>query len=337
MENNFDHIDELIGKHLAQETDAQEKAMLDAWLNENDANKKHFAQVKTIFDSAASVKAYPEFDTDEAWNKLKSKLIHASGRTIPFEQKSPGGSFRTAWRIAASLLLIASVGYILYRITEKPIDVMSIASVEQTVQDTLPDGSVAFLNKGSSLTYQYNPGEKTRSVKFEGEAFFEINHDEEKQFVIETIDVIIEDIGTSFNVKAYPESPTVEVYVESGEVDFYTNKKLGIRLAAGETGVYHRQSQLFERIAKPDTNVLSYKTRVFNFYNSDLGSVVENLNEVYETKIRLADPAIESCRLNVTFKGEPIEIIAEIIAETLSLKLTTGDGEIILDGSGCAQ
>jgi carbon-monoxide dehydrogenase large subunit len=77
--------------------------------------------------------------------------------------------------------------------------------------------------------------------------------------------------------------------------------------------------------------------RVFNFYNTDLESVIESLNEVYETKIRLADPAIESCRLNVTFKGEPIEIIAEIIAETLSLKITKSDTEIILDGSGCVQ
>jgi hypothetical protein len=62
--------------------------------------------------------------------------------------------------------------------------------------------------------------------------------------------------------------------------------------------------------------------------------VVESLNEVYETKIQLRGN-LKSCRLNVTFKNEPIESIAEIIAETLNLKITFSEKEILLEGSGC--
>jgi hypothetical protein len=41
--------------------------------------------------------------------------------------------------------------------------------------------------------------------------------------------------------------------------------------------------------------------------------------------------------LNVTFKGESIESIAEIIAETLNLKMTLSGKEILLEGSGCEE
>lgn len=337
MKYTHDHIDELIGKYLAQEADAQEKTMVEDWLSEGTDNQKYFDQFKTIFESAASVKVSPQFDTDAAWNKLKSKLNQREAPTVPLHPEKKTSFFTTVWRVAASLLLIVSVGYVLYRITEKPIDVFSIAAVDTTVQDTLPDGSSAFLRKGSTISYAYNTRKKIRSVKMDGEAYFNVKHETEKPFLIETGDVIIEDLGTTFNVKAYPDSPTVEVFVETGEVAFYTIENPGLRLQAGETGVYHRESKSFARIVQSDTNFLSYKTRVFNFYNSDLGTVVDNLNEVYETKIRLADTALEACRLNVTFKGEPIEIIAEIIAETLSLKVTRIDNEIILDGQGCIQ
>jgi len=326
-------MDELIGKYLAGEASSAEQAEMKAWLEQHEENQKYFDQLKVIFDSAAAIKDWQQFDTDAAWNKLKSKLKEPGAKTTPINRTS-GLSFY--WRVAAAVTLILTIGYFVYKTSKQPVQTLAIKTQESSAQDTLPDGSTAFLNKGSAIAYEYNPKKKIRTVKLNGEAFFEVKHEEEKPFIIESDEVIIEDVGTTFNVKAYPQGKTVEVYVETGEVAFYTKSNPGLQLNAGETGIYDKSSKSFARISQADTNVLAYKTRIFNFHDTDLGTVVESLNEVYETKIQLRGK-LRSCRLNVTFKGEPIESIAEIIAETLNLKMTLSGKEILLEGSGCEE
>jgi transmembrane sensor len=332
VENTFDHIDELIGKYLAGEASVSERAEVDRWVSASADNKQYVEQMKTVFNKAASIREWQQFDADAAWSKMKSRMNPPSGKTVEFKAQRNTAAY---WRAAASLLLVVLVGYAGYHWLQKPVETVALKSDSQAVQDTLPDGSTAFLNKKSSITYQYDPAKKKRSLKLTGEVYFDVKHEETKPFIIETNEVIIEDIGTTFNVKAYPESPTVEVFVETGEVAFYSKDNPGLRLLEGETGVYHKASRSFARIEQSDTNVLSYKTRFFNFNKTSLGEAVQNLNEVYEMKIRLADKKLESCLLTVTFRGEPIEVVADIIAETLQLTVTKTDHEIILDGPGC--
>ncbi|MEQ8424382.1 MAG: DUF4974 domain-containing protein, partial [Cyclobacteriaceae bacterium] len=156
-------------------------------------------------------------------------------------------------------------------------------------------------------------------------------------FIIETAGVILEDIGTAFDVTAYPDSPTVEVYVESGQVAFYTINSAGLNLVAGETGVYNKSSQAFARLVKKDTNRLAYKTGIFSFRNADLQTIIQDLNSVYERKIKLGNDALKTCRLNVAFRNEKIEDIAEIIAETLKLTLTIDGNDFVLNGASCGD
>lgn len=203
------------------------------------------------------------------------------------------------------------------------------------VQDTLPDGSTAFLNKKSSITYEYNPHQKTRKVKLKGEGFFEVKHEEEKPFVVEAQEVLIRDIGTAFNVKAYPNSDTVVVTVKTGEVQIYTLNNEGISLKMGEAGIYRKSLHEFSRLVKPDTNALSYKTGVLSFNNTDLKTVVSKINEVYNSKIRLENPALATCRITVNFHNEPLDTVVDVIAETLKLTVTRKSKEILLNGPGC--
>ena len=74
MENRVDPIDDLIGKVLAGEATEKDKAFVESWLREDEANRKYFDQVKTIFDKAASTTVQLQFDTDAAWKKVKERL-----------------------------------------------------------------------------------------------------------------------------------------------------------------------------------------------------------------------------------------------------------------------
>jgi transmembrane sensor len=330
LEPRINDIDELLGKYLAKETSAEENSRVEKWLRQSEANQKYFDQLKLIFENAARVNDIPTFDTDQAWNSLKDKLKqNRGGKVVPLSTANS----RSYWRVAAALLLVSAFAYFTYKLLEPATTSFKAQALKQVETDTLPDGSEVSLNKKTELAYTFNKKSKTHRVKLKGEAFFKIQHEEKKDFIVDAEGVLIKDIGTSFNVKAYPESNTIEVDVQEGEVKFYSESAEGILLHAGEKGIYNKTSKTFssDRI---EPNVAAYKTKYFVYSNKDLGAVVDELNSIYDKKIVIADN-LRKCRLTVTFNNESIEEIANVIAETLGMTLTIAGDQLQLEGSGC--
>jgi transmembrane sensor len=332
VENVLNDMDDLIGKVLAGEATAHEQERVLLWRKQNEINEKYFNQLKNIFERAGNATVQVEFDTDAAWNKVKGQ-IKKDGKVVSITRNQ----FFSPLRIAAGILLVLGIGSLFFLLTTPPSQTLAVATEKITRQDTLPDGSTAFLNKGTRLEFEYNPRAKTRKVKLKGEAYFTVRHEEEKPFIIEAEDILVRDIGTEFNLKAWPDKDTIEIVVTHGEVQFYTLQDPGLNLKAGEKAVYSKRAKTFYRIEKPDTNTLSYKTKVFSFNNTDLRSVVTLLNEVYDSKISLASESLFSCRLTASFKEDNPEIIVEVIAETMGLELTRKDDQLILSGKGCEK
>jgi ferric-dicitrate binding protein FerR (iron transport regulator) len=325
-------IDDLIGKVLAGEGSVQDQAHVQHWVEQSDENRNYFETLKTIFEKAAATEIQVQFDTDAAWNKVRRKIIPT--KVVPLYGTN---KYYQPLRIAATLLILLGIGYTTYILIAPATQTLALVSDSVTVTNTLPDGSTAFLNKKSELKYEFNPRAKTRKVVLRGEAYFTVRHEEENPFVIEADEVLVRDIGTEFNLKAYPDKDTIEIVVTHGEVQFYTRNDAGLNLQAGETAIYSKSNKQFYRIEKPDTNVLAYKTKTFSFNNTDLRSVVNLLNEVYDSHIKLANDKLYKCRLTANFKEDNAAIIAEVIAETMGLTLTKKDDAIILDGIGCDQ
>jgi len=329
MEYGLDHMDDLIGKVLTGEASGPERLELDQWQKENAENQKYFEQVKTVFNKSASPQVLLQFNTDEAWLRVKSKLNNENS-TITLKPK-----FWPPLRIAAGIIILITAGIFGYQWFNQPVQTLTVVSDSAPVQDTLPDGSTAFLNKKSSISYQYNPREKTRKVILKGEGFFEVKHETEKPFVIEANETLVRDLGTAFNVNAYPDKDSIEVIVQSGEVQFYTLNDEGITLKAGETGVYSKSKKIFIKALKTDSNELAYRTRVFNFNSVNLSNVIMQINKVYGSNIKLGNQKLSECKLTAGFNNESIETIVDIIVETLGLTVERTGGEIILNGSGC--
>jgi ferric-dicitrate binding protein FerR (iron transport regulator) len=332
VRQNENHIDDLIGKYLSREASAEEIQFVEDWVAESDSNKKYFVHLKLIFARAASVKEAQQFDADAAWLKVKAKLHTPQAKTVAF---TPQFNISLYWKVAASILIVFGLSYLTYQ-TFTPASVIEVVADSKTESDTLPDGSSVFLNKETKLAYEFDPKEKTHIVKLKGEAYFNINKKKtEDKFIIRVDELFIKDIGTSFNVKAYPESNTVEVVVEEGEVMFYTDADSGVYLKAGGKGVYDKTTKKFS-VDEPEANTTAYKTKFFIFSDTNLSTVVETVNQVYDKKIKIPDN-LKNCRLTASFNNEGMDEIAAVIAETFSLDLKTSGGELILEGPGCGE
>jgi transmembrane sensor len=200
-------MDDLIGKVLAGEATVHEQESVSLWRRQSEENEKYFRQLKEIFENASAATVQVEFDTDAAWNKVKSQLNKSNDNVIPIN-RTP---YFSPLRIAATIFLVVALSTVIYLKTAPPVQTLAVESEKTTRQDTLPDGSTAYLNKKTELQYEYNPREKTRKVKLSGEAYFSVKHEEEKPFIIEADEILVRDIGTEFNLKAYPDKDTIEI------------------------------------------------------------------------------------------------------------------------------
>jgi transmembrane sensor len=319
-ETKYD-IEALIGKVLTHEATADEQQQVTDWRNLSSENQKYYDHLKLVFEK--SVDGSQPYNADAAWEKIKSEIIRRRTQTL-----LPS----TIWKIAASLVLISVLSYLVFW-QFFSIEQATLTSEETVTSHILAEGTEVVLNKNSSIEIAWNARKKSGVIKLSGEASINIRHDEAKTWLVTAEDVFIRDVGTQFNVKAYPESSMIEVTVLEGEVQFYTQAQEGLHLKAGEHGVYSRSTQTFTK-TMAGANVMSYKTLVFTFEDTDLKTVALELSAVYGQHINVPEH-LSTCRVTVTFDNEELATILEIIAETLGLQVTPSADGFLLEGDRC--
>jgi len=316
------YFDSLIAKYIVGEISPSEKKELLEWCALSDENQKVLDDELLIYQKA-NLGDDQLFDPELAWKKIKPKIEPPKkGKQV----------FFTPWRIAASFILICAVSFLIYLQITAP-EEFQFLSENQVKTQILPDQTTISLNRETEVSIEYNERKKTGLIILSGESLVSIPTDKKVNWKVQVDQLLIEDIGTVFNVEAYPESPIVEVSVIEGEVRMYLESKEGIHLLAGEKGIFDKTTNTFSK-QEADSNVASYSTRSFSYLNQDLASVVSQLSEVYQTNILLKGN-IEACRLTVEFENEDLDTILSIISETLNLEITKNGNDIILSGASC--
>jgi transmembrane sensor len=331
LENKLNDIDELIGKYLSGETSVEETTLIEQWIAGSESNRKYFNQFKLIFDRAATVRDLQDFNTDAAWNKVRSRLKDQPiGKVV---QLKPFWD-NVYLKIAATIIFVLGIGFFVYRSFDtSAVNAIQVVASKKIETDTLPDGSAVTLNKQTELAYSFDKNANAHRVKLKGEAYFDIKHKDDKTFIVEADQLLIKDIGTSFNVKAYEATNTVEVVVTEGEVQLYTSSNEGIFVRAGGKGIYDKTTKTFS-LGQPEANTAAYKSKHFVFTDIELGAIVLALNNVYDQKISIV-PHLANCRLTVTFSNETPDEIANVIAETLGLSVRADGPDLLLEGKAC--
>jgi transmembrane sensor len=335
VDNRFENIEDKIAKYLAGEADAEDLVLLNEWRKLSAENESEFSQMEKLYSASSSLRNIIPVDTDAAWLKLKSSISpeNEQGKVIPIKQSSTRLNFI---RIAASILIVAGLGLLAFFLTLPSEDMLAEIKSENTIRkEKLPDGSTVTLNKNTTLTYSTDHFSKKRIVKLKGEAFFDVVHDDSNPFLIEASDLKIEDVGTSFNVKANENSGIAIISVVSGEVKITTITGQVFNLVAGEEATYNVATKVVDMKESIEANISSYADRVFVFENAELKTVVSVLNDVYSERLIIENSEINSCRITVTFENESIDDIATVIAETLGLQVKKSNDQIILSGNGC--
>jgi transmembrane sensor len=328
LKEDENNIEIIIGKCLAGEATADETMMVHNWRTASVENEKVYHQLEFIFDKAAKSVGPVKYDVDAAWEKVKSQLKSKKGKQVWWATKQP-------IRIAASILLVAAVGLMLYLTQRQTLSptTTTLTSTNSFLQDTLLNNLPVVLNKQTELIVNCDKKKNKATLALKGEANFNVLPDFKGELIVQAGNTFVEHIGTHFNVKAYANEETIEVSVFEGKVRFFTNQSDGIFIEAGGKGIYDKVKGTFTSSAA-NRNALAYQTKHFVFEGSNLADVVSQLNAVYDKKIVIAEH-LKPCLVTVDFDNENIATVAEVLAETLGLTITQTTTEIKLNGNGC--
>lgn len=330
MDNRDDDIDSLIAKVLSGEASPVEVDILTRWTRESTENGDYFRQMELLFKTSGKI-PQNDFDADDAWQKVHGRIQGGKSRVVKMAPEVIQSNLYL--KIAATILVTVGLGIVIYLVSsnnQSAVSEYTAAATNQIQLDTLPGGAAVVMNKNTQLSYQFDQDENTHVVKLEGEAYFTIDK-KEAGFVVVVDDILIKDIGTKFNVRAYAGQDEIAVTVEEGEVMFYSKTDSGLYLKKGGQGIYNRKEKRFS-LASPDQNATAYKSKSFVFTEAPLEAVVSTLNKVYDTPVYF-DSLAADCKISVSFYNESIEEIAEVLAETLSLSVEQSADGIHLKGS----
>ena len=220
----------LLLKYISGKASQREKEEVAAWIDADAANLKEFMSLRKSYDALVWQ------DADEL-KTGRDKLL--SLRTFTMK----------AMRIAAIFVLAFGLSYILIQTLQKENVEMQTVYVPagQRTQVTLADGTMVWVNGKSTLTFPSQFASRTRKVELDGEAYFEVQKDPEKQFIVSTAhQSAIKVLGTKFNVKAYRDSEEITTTLIEGKVHFEFNntaqKPQYITMAPGQKLIYYSQS-----------------------------------------------------------------------------------------------
>ena len=225
-----DYQEQLILKLLNGTISPDEHRTLSAWMNESEENKKLVNDFTWMWKASKDQLEGVGFETSEEWKKFERSI---GQQHVERAKEIKFYSYSNGLKIAASITVIALFSWVLYFIFFSHQRILK-ESGDTMVQLDLPDGSEVWLNHDSRKAYQDDFNSDTRTVTLTGEAFFEVKQDRQKPFIIETNNARIKVLGTSFNVRAYGEPNSTEVFVATGLVNFSNIKnKEGINLKPG--------------------------------------------------------------------------------------------------------
>ena len=149
---------------------------------------------------------------------------------------------------------------------------------------TLPDGTLVWLNAASSVTYPAAFTGKERSVTVTGEVYFEVAANENKPFSVKAGNMIINVMGTRFNVNAYAEEPVIRTTLVQGAVSVAAGHATAV-LKPGQQAQM-RNNESLTIVNNIDTEeIIAWKNGFFQFTDADMPAVMRQIEKWYDVKV----------------------------------------------------
>ncbi|BAU56065.1 FecR family protein [Mucilaginibacter gotjawali] len=322
-------MEDMLDRYLKGEASPGEVEQVDAWLDQHHAAGSPWQRMDKITRDRWLASLFRDIEAEAGLDNTRVLRMH------------PG----RIWLL--SLASVAAVIFIVFTVFLQKPSVKTTSSTAnfavinipagQKKQVLLADGSKIEVNSLSVLKYPLKFDAKTREVYLSGEAYFDIQHDASKPFIIHTGKVVTTVLGTAFNIKEDKKEHTIVVTVTRGKVSVANgNQPLGVitpnqQISFNEISLQHSQKNVDAEKA------IAWLESNLHFNNVTFADAANQLQQRFKVNISFANDKVKNCRFTGTaIKAEKLDEILNIICMFNNATYKTRpDGSIVIDGPGC--
>ena len=324
----------LVDRYLSGESTPEEQQAIDAWIAADASHALLIASMRRVWTEAAT--PLPHVDEKAAWLALQARRDVAqrparAGLTMPPSLRKPSAP-RFGWRaraIAAGLVVATALGAAGWWKHTQDVQVAVAAPPREYVTErgqraevTLIDGTRVWLSADSHLEVPQSYGATTRDVVLAGEAYFIVQHDDKRPFRVHAGESVSEDLGTEFDVRAYPSDSGAIVIVSSGRVALHHAAVSGTQveatqLSSGQMGRLDRSGAVSVVDNVDVDGWLAWRKGRLAFEERPLRDVARELERWYDIDIALDDSALANTPLTASFTNQSADQALSIVAGAL--------------------
>jgi len=262
----------------------------------------------------------PPFDEDSVLNEI----MKTKKKSFPKkEQKGVSRSiFRLAKYAAAAAVLLAVAWYMW---PESSMEVMKLGNGEK-IEGFLPDESTFALNAGSRMSYDKETWLEERTLKLQGEAYFEVKKG--STFKVETKNGTVQVLGTQFNVRS--RKGVLEVKCSEGSVAVLSNGGVLLETLHVNDAVRVENSKTTEKWQFSGQQELGWIGGITSFKKARLEEVLEELERQFDVKIKSNKVNVDEV-INCNFQQEDLDLALKTTLAPLNIKFDIrGNGVVYL-------
>lgn len=350
-----------LARYFAGELMGEELHEMECWINADAGRKDQVEKLYVIWKQ--SEKLPYSLEVNRAWNSLSSNMEKMDQEaenlrkisqdnfvpvsnlnkysTLRERRHKPGLLARKVALIAATIAIIATAGYFsnfaLQGNQEDSTIVVSYRVLEtqngERASYNLSDGSKVFLHAGSKLQVPDNFNISSRELILEGEAYFDVTHNPEKPFIVQSEFSYTQVIGTKFLVHAWPdENREVEVVVSEGKVLLgdsryqHNEHKKEAFISKNQKGTLTAENGPVVTVENDIEWYMGWTEGRLVFNNRELREVLPKLERWYDIDIRVTDESIGKRKITAEIDYSlPMTDVLQGIAMSLNLEVERTD------------
>jgi transmembrane sensor len=301
------------------------------WCEQHPANAEAFERIEGLWgqfgqvagDFVAASPGAPEPQDREARDRAP--------RAAPLRRSRR----RLVWLVAASVLLAVGAGVGWHATQSAGQFAASEAATTENRLISLPDGSSLQLSARTQVSIAFEHGERRLRMS-EGEAYFKVQHDRNRPFVVSAGGLAVKAVGTAFDIKS--DASGVTVTVEEGVVAVSPLAAPGgwrantaWQVGPGYQFHYTDQEGNATLTALDTSAATAWREGRLEYVNVSLKSVIADVNRYSARRIEIGDSAAAALTFTGTVLTASVHGWLEALPSALPIRIdrSSGDADVI--------
>ena len=310
--------EELLIRFLTRTCTQEELLKVEKWVSTDQANADWLFGMERVWSLKDELRYSDRKEIEAAYRRFVRTVSQTRQKQTLIRQLHRG------WmKYAAAIVIVCLLAANIYQaFRNKPSDDVAANTIEvpvgQRVSITLADGTRVWLNSGSILSYPTKFNHKNRTVRLDGEGYFEVTADKEHPFMVHTAMLDVKVLGTKFNVQAYPDED-VAVSLLEGQLHIQAGRQSAL-MAANEWVTWTKASGLVHHKNREVQYVAHWIAGELMFVDERMADIAKVLERHFGVTIIFDAPELADERFTSrTQPGATLEQVLNLLKTTKKL------------------